>query len=313
MIKSNNLIEKARDLSYEYFGKEITFYVPGMITYNGKKGKYPAISLTGDVCELQCKHCNGRLLKSMIPTITPDGLIKKCKELKKEGNIGVLLSGGCLQDGSIPWKNFIPAIKFIKENYNLFVSIHSGLIDNETAFHLKKAGVDQALIDVIGDDKTLKNIYNLDCGIIKIEESLKALNAANIPTVPHILIGIDYGEIIGEYKAIDIISRNNPESIVFVSLMNLTNTTMNKVDLPDANEIADIMAYTRIKNPDKLMSLGCARERGNHEIELAAIECGINKIAIPSDLAIKKAKDLGLKIIWTDTCCSVPVNYKREK
>jgi len=307
MIEKKNMINRARELSYQYFGKEITFYLPGMITYNGKKGKYPAISLTGDICELQCKHCNGRLLKSMISAVTPEELIIKCENIKNEGNIGVLISGGCDKSGKIPWKHYISAIKTIKERYKLFISIHCGIIDFETALELKKAGIDQALIDVIGNNDTLKSVYNLDCGIDKIEDSVKALKKAEIPVIPHILIGLDYGNIIGEYNAIDIISRNKPDSIVFISLMNLTETTMKKVKLPDPDTIAEIMAYTRIKNPDIVMSLGCARERGNYKIELAAIDCGINRIAIPSENAIKKATESGLKIIWADTCCSVPI------
>ena len=295
MIEKKDIIDRARELSYQHFGREITFYLPGMITYNGKKGKYPVISLTGNICELQCKHCNGRLLKSMISAITPEELIIKCEKINNEGNIGVLISGGCDKFGKIPWKLFISAIKTIKDRFNLFISVHCGIIDFETALSLKEAGIDQALIDVIGDDDTLKKVYNLDCGIKRIEDSLIALKKADIPTIPHILIGLDYGNIIGEYNAIDIISRNKPDSIVFISLMNLTDTTMKKVRLPDPDAIADIMAYTRIKNSEISMSLGCARERGNYKIELAAIDCGINRIAIPSENAIKKAYEFRLE------------------
>jgi hypothetical protein len=306
----DKLITKSREISWRRFGKKITFYHPGMFKYNGKWGNYPAISITGKHCELQCDHCNSKILESMIFATTPEELIEKCIRLKELGNVGCLISGGSQKDGTIPWYNFISAIKTIKETTNLFISIHSGIIDYQMAKKMKDAGVDQALIDVIGDEETFKKIYHVNFGITKIEESLAALKNAGLSIIPHIVVGLDYGKIKGEYQAIDLIKRYNPEVLVIVSLKLLSGTPMRDILPPNPEEIAKIIATARIEMTDVSISLGCARERAKSLIDVLAVECGVNRIAIPSEEAIKKAQEYGLDIIWKKTCCSVPINLK---
>jgi len=306
----DKLITKSREISWRRFGKKITFYHPGMFKYNGKWGNYPAISITGKHCELQCDHCNSKILESMIFATTPEELIQKCIRLEELGNAGCLISGGSQKDGTIPWHNFIPAIKTIKETTNLFISIHSGIIDYQMAKKMKDAGVDQALIDVIGDEETLKKIYHVNFSITKIEESLDALKNAGLSIIPHIVVGLDYGKIKGEYHAIDLIKRYNPEVLVIVSLKRLSGTPMRDILPPNPEEIAKIIATARIEMTDVSISLGCARERANSLIDVLAVECGVNRIAIPSEEAIKKAQEYGLDILWKKTCCSVPINLE---
>jgi uncharacterized radical SAM superfamily protein len=306
----DKLITKSREISWRRFGKKITFYHPGMFKYNGKWGNYPAISITGKHCELQCDHCNSKILESMIFATTPEELIEKCIRLEELGNAGCLISGGSQKDGTIPWYNFISAIKTVKETTNLFISIHSGIIDYQMAKKMKDAGVDQALIDVIGDEETFKKIYHVNFGITKIEESLDALRNTGLSIIPHIVVGLDYGKIKGEYHAIDLIKRYNPEALVIVSLMPLSGTPMRNILPPNPEEVAKIIATARIEMTDVPISLGCARERANSLIDVLAVECGVNRIAIPSEEAIKKAQEYGLDIIWKKTCCSVPINLK---
>jgi hypothetical protein len=81
---------------------------------------------------------------------------------------------------------------------------------------------------------------------------------------------------------------------------------MAKVKPPSAEEIAVLMAKARFDLPFIPFSLGCVRERGNHLIDLLAVESGINRIALPCDEAVKKAEDYALEIEWKRTCCSVP-------
>jgi uncharacterized radical SAM superfamily protein len=244
----------------------------------------------------------------MINITKPDDLIKKCLELEKKGFFGCLISGGSRSDGTIPWGGFIDSIREVKNNTNLHISIHSGIIDFETAKKLKEAGVDQALIDVIGDDKTLKKVYHCNFKIDKIEQSLKALNNAMIPIVPHIVVGLYYGKIIGEYNAIEMIKKYNPEVVNIVGIMRIKNTPMENIILPSAEDIVKIIATAKIEMPDIPISLGCARDRSDSRIDVLAIECGVNRIALPSDEAIEKAKEYRLEINWEKTCCSISNN-----
>ncbi|MBA3036493.1 MAG: radical SAM protein, partial [Desulfobacterium sp.] len=287
--------------------KNIDFYLPGMITLNKEKGKYPAFSITGEYCELNCDHCGGQLLKSMIPAVTPDQLIEKCLKINESGNQGCLISGGCLKNGRLPWEPFIDAISEVKKLTNLNISIHSGLIDLETAKRFKDAGVDQVLIDVIGDDETFNTVCHTSAGIESIKNSLMALKQTGISIAPHIVAGLYYGKIKGELDALRMIAEFKPPILVIVVLMPLTGTPMQNILPPDPFEVAKLIAMARIEMPDTIISLGCARPRGkiSEKLETLAIDSGANRIAIWSDAAINRAKEYGLEIGFHKTCCSV--------
>jgi uncharacterized radical SAM superfamily protein len=302
-------LEEARRISWENLGKQITFYVPGMFFCNGVKGKYPGISITGSQCSLTCDHCGALILETMIPAETPGKLLEKCIRLEKMGNYGVLLSGGCTKKGKLPWHEFIPTIAEIKQKTKLFISIHSGLIDDRDAVALKAAGVDQALIDVVGNDETYKKVYHVPFGVVEIQKTMEALQKADLPTVPHVVCGLDYGRITGEKQALEMISQFTVDQVVIVSLMNLAGTRMEKVIPPDAHDVAHIIAKARTLMPKTAISLGCARQRGNVLMETLAIDAGINRMALPSEEAILRAKFHDLEIRYQKTCCSVTKNF----
>lgn len=306
------LIKKSRMISWKNFGKNISFYHPGMFWYHGSWGEYPVLSITGNKCRLLCNHCKGKILESMISVTHSQDLLETCVRLEKKGAKGILISGGSAQDGSLPWNDFISGIHAVKEKTNLFISIHSGILEYKTADMLKKAGVDQALIDVIGDDETLRDVYHCDFGVNKIKQTLEVLQETGISCIPHIVIGLNYGKIKGEYKAIDMIRTYDPRVVTFVSLMPLTGTPMEKITPVAPEEIARIIAEARMNMPHSLISLGCARDRTNPNLDVLAVELGVNRIALPSDEAIEKAKAYGLTIKWQKTCCSLPI-LKNEK
>lgn len=277
-----------------------------MFTYFGEKGSYPCVSITGSKCVLQCNHCKGRLLETMIPVTNPEKLIEICKNLSKKGTEGILLTGGCSINGSLPWKEFISSIRYCKDHFPLLISIHTGLLDLETTFLLTNSGIDQALIDIIGDDETWKNVYHIDHGVKKLQETLTYLKESRISLVPHIVVGLNYGNITGEYRALELLMDIPMEALVFVSLMPLTGTPMKNCKPPSAHEISALITKAKKMYPNTVLSLGCARERGNYQIDLLALESGIDRIAIPSEETVKKAKEEGYEIHWKKTCCSVP-------
>ncbi|MDI6703909.1 MAG: hypothetical protein QME40_04475 [bacterium] len=300
------IIDRARELSWKNFGKRITFYHPGMFYYEGEWGRYSAISITGKRCILQCDHCKGKILDQMPVATTPQELVALCCEFDKRGDFGCLITGGSLANGSLPWKEFIPAIKEVKSKTRLFLSIHSGIIERKTAWALKEAGIDQALIDVIGDDEIAKKVCHIDSFIDKVTKSIEAFEYVSLPVIPHIVVGIDYGNIRGEYKAIDILKPFSISRLVIVVLMPLVATPMEGVEPPKAEDVSRIIAYGRINMPFTHISLGCARPRGDRHIDVLAVDCGVNSIAIPSQEAIKRARGYGLSAFFQKTCCSVP-------
>jgi uncharacterized radical SAM superfamily protein len=172
--------------------------------------------------------------------------------------------------------------------------------------------VDQALIDVIGSDETYRNIYHVPFGVIEIEKALAALREADLPTVPHVVCGLDYGRFAGEVAALEMISRFSVEQVVIVSLMTLKGTEMEKTIPPRAEDVTRIILAARSLMPATCISLGCARERGNVKMETLAIDAGINRMALPSEEAVQRANHYGLEIRYQKTCCSVPTDFSSE-
>jgi uncharacterized radical SAM superfamily protein len=303
------MLEEARRISWNNRGRRITFFLPGMFILDGQTGNYPALSITGPRCDLRCDHCQGKLLESMIPADDPDALFEKCLALERTGCCGVLISGGCDRDGCLPWEPFLPAIRAVKEKTRLFISVHAGFIRENDAAGLKQAGVDQALVDVIGDDETLQRVYHVPFGVERIAAGLEALQTAGVPIVPHIVCGIDYGRMRGEQKALDIVAPFKVEQVVVLSLMGIPATPVQRVDPPRAEAVAELIALARFKLPETLISLGCARPRGSRRLEVLAVDAGVNRMALPSDEAVERARSYGLDIRYQKTCCSVPADW----
>ena len=59
-----------------------------------------------------------------------------------------------------------------------------GQIDLETARRLKESGVDQALVDIIGDDATAREVYHLAEGASAIRRTMESLTLAGLEIIP---------------------------------------------------------------------------------------------------------------------------------
>ena len=99
-----------------------------MFVINGCRGSYHAVSITGTLCELDCDHCEGLLLKNMHAANNPGDLVDFAMRAFNRGDKGLLISGGCDRKGKLPWSNFLNAIEHIKKKTNLQVTIHAGQV-----------------------------------------------------------------------------------------------------------------------------------------------------------------------------------------
>jgi uncharacterized radical SAM superfamily protein len=302
LLDSGNLILKKR---------RIHFYAPSFMYYKtshyqSKPKDFPTISITGKGCELNCKHCEGKVLETMYAVHTPKQLIEICTELKRKSALGCLISGGCLSDGSVPIRQFIPAIAQIKHDLSLTILIHTGIIDNDTAKQLKTAGVDAALIDIIGSDETINEIYNLKITIKNYAKSLQALEEAKIDFVPHVIVGLHYGNLKGEYIALSMISKHKPSALVILSFMPIHGTLMAKTKPPTPLAIAKVLATARTMFPKTPLVLGCMRPKGTHraQTDVLSLKAGVDAIAFPSEEAIKYAKQQRYDVSFSSNCCS---------
>jgi hypothetical protein len=310
-LTTNELLKKAWHIRTKNFSKELIVSAPSAKTYitdhyKNSKNKFVNISVTGDYCELNCEHCKGELLRSMIHVKSPEELNRRIDMLHRDGCLGMLISGGSLKSGSVPLDGYYGCMSYAKSR-GMRVIVHTGVVDRSTARNLSKAGVDQALIDVIGDQRTMREVCHLDSSPKVYKESLKLLKDEGVRVAPHVVIGLHFGKILGEYNAVKMISESGADAIVLVVLSPFYDTPMFGVDTPSSEEVARVVAITRILNPGTPVTLGCARPPGGQKssIEKLAVQAGVNAIAYPLDETIEYTHSLGLKTKFKETCCSL--------
>ncbi len=303
-----NLLDRRLLLPRE---NKIRFYAPSFMYYKtshycSSANDFPTISVTGKSCALKCKHCGGVVLDTMLPANTPERLFELCAQLKRNGALGCLISGGCRPDGSVPIGNFVGTIEKIKRELGLTVFVHTGIIDLNTAKALKEAGADAALIDIVGSDQTIKEIYNLNVTVKDYAESLRALHNSRIAFVPHVIVGLHYGELRGELAALEMIAKTKPSAVVIIAFMPIHRTEMKDVNPPKPIEIAKVAATARLMFPSIPIVLGCMRPRGKHQAEtdVLAIKAGVDAIAFPAEEAIRFAEKQGFETSFSSFCCS---------
>jgi uncharacterized radical SAM superfamily protein len=309
----NALQTEAFRIRKAYFGNELTFSIPGTISYHdntlpSQKEKFAAISVTGSHCALRCEHCKGKLLESMIPAKDPDTFIQIAERLRTEGAHGILVSGGADKTGEVPLREFIPAIKALKSRDPHFkIIVHTGLIQEEPAKELKEARVDQILIDVIGDDDTIRDVYHLNRGVEDYEETLIMLKQMGHHLAPHIIIGHHFGEIKGEWRALEMVTRIGVETLVLVVIKPLLPIKSAGIKIPKPEEASRVSAIARILNPKIPIRMGCIRPAHpwKAEMEKGFIDSGVNTIAYPLQGTIDYAKEIGLTTRSVETCCSL--------
>jgi lipoyl synthase len=291
--------------------KETRFYAPSFTYYKTKyycssPTSFPTISVTGSGCALNCKHCGGKVLETMHPALSPEELFELCAKLKQAGAAGCLISGGCLPDGSLPLDGFVDAIKKIKRELGLTVFVHTGMITSETAVALKKAGVDAALIDVVGSAETIKKALNLNITPKDYADSLKALDKSGLNFVPHVIVGLNEGKLDGELDALKMVAAVEPSALVIIAFMPIRGTAMEKTSPPKPEHIAKVAATARLMFPKTLLILGCMRPKGKTrgETDVLALKAGVDAIAFPSEEAVRYADGRGWKTSFSSFCCA---------
>jgi uncharacterized radical SAM superfamily protein len=237
---------------------------------------------------------------------SPEELRNILKELKTNGGIGCLVSGGCTSTGKVPLTRFSDVLKKAKD-LGLKVVAHTGLVDEEEASSLVEAQVDCVSMDVIGGESTLKEVYHVKASVSEIDHSLKLLSDAGLKITPHILIGIHYGKILSEKKAIDLATSHSPDALIFIIFTPIRGTLMETVKPPAPHQASKLIAYARLKLRDAPIVLGCMRPSGSYRetIDVLAVKEGVNGIAFPSKAVMDYATKAGFESISKPYCCSL--------
>jgi lipoyl synthase len=298
--------------------RSVRFYTPTFKSYETSelkdcgKNSFPAFSITGGACALDCDHCRAKILQPMIPATNPEMLDSRVRDLIMLQDLkGFLLSGGSNRRNEVPYERYLPTVEKLKHDYpHLRIAVHSALLDQARAKGLEAAGVDVAMTDVIGAQETIREVYHLERSVDDFEATLAALRTTRMEIVPHIVIGLHYGTLKGEFNALDMISRHAVDALVLVIVMPYYAAPETPFDTIAPGEIAQVFRAARQRLPALPLLLGCARPPGLHKlaVDSYALMAGLDGIAFPAE-GIKGVADiLGRPVSQEHACCSMAVD-----
>ncbi len=274
------------------------------------KNSFPAFSITAGACALDCDHCQAKILEPMIPATKPEMLDQKVRDMILLQDLqGFLLSGGSNRKNEIRYERFYPVIENLKRDFpHLRIAIHTALTDELGAKRMEAAGVDTAMMDVIGHQETIRQVYHLDRPVDDFEATLAALCSTSMEVTPHIVVGLHYGKILGEKNALDIIARHDVHALVLVVIMPFYARPGTFVT-PSTSDVGRIFLEARQRLPDKQVLLGCARPPGMHKrvTDAYAVMAGLDGIAFPADGAVEVSRAIGRTYHQEHACCSIKI------
>ena len=307
-------LEESWKIARRNFGPFVSFFAPAVKRYSTEE--FPAcgscsfmgVSITGGECDLQCDHCRAEILKPMPSARTPEKLWEVAQAFRSRGAGGILISGGSNVSGVVPLLPFVETMKRIKTELHMKINVHVGLPTEEIIQGLAYVGIDSAMMDIIGSEETLEKVYHLKkVKVADFERALGRLCEAGVNASPHIVIGLHWGKIIGEFEALRITSQFKIASLVLVALMPAERTPMFSVIPPSPLEMSHVFGQARLLFPKTNILLGCERPIGEHKVftDILALKAGVNGIAYPAEGVVQMAKQLGLKASLSDMCCSL--------
>jgi lipoyl synthase len=289
-----------------FFRPGFRSYAPGFFGETGSCGT-TALSITGPECRLLCKHCGGSILRGMKAVVTPEALRREAHRVFQRGGRSILVSGGSEDHGGVPLVPFFPVLKEIRSEWGLKVLVHTGLVSSKVADGLAKVGIEAALLDIVGHEETILQVCHLRVSVGEYEESLRRLTERSVPTAPHIIMGLHFGRMKGEIRALEIITRYPVKAVVLVGLRPLPHTAMAGVTPPDPEILGAFFARAREMFPRTPLILGCERPLGRHrqQTDTLALTSGLDGIAFPTEQALNFAREEGLEIRTSAECCAL--------
>ncbi|NLH79520.1 MAG: radical SAM protein, partial [Phyllobacteriaceae bacterium] len=207
----------------------------------------------------------------------------------------------------IRYERFFPVLERLKRDFpKLEIAVHSALIDRPRAKAMEAAGVDTVMMDVIGAQETIAQVYHLDRRVEDFEETLAALCETRMEVVPHVVIGLHFGRILGEANALDMVARHPVHSLVFVVIMPFY-AAPGTFETPDTAEVGRLFLKGRRMVPDRDVLLGCARPAGMHKrvTDAYAVMAGLDGIAYPAEGAVEVARLIDRPFTQQMSCCSM--------
>ena len=312
------LVDALEKTAHEHPLGPLRFYTPTFRSYASEelkgcgKASFPAFSITAGACALNCDHCQAKILEPMIPATKPEELERKVRDLVMLKELGgFLLSGGSNRRNEVPYERFYPTIEKLKREFpHLRIAVHSALLDEVRAKRMESAGVDVAMMDVIGAQETIRDVYHLDRPVSDFEATLAALTATKMEVVPHIVIGLHYGRLLGEENALDIISRYNVAALILVIVSPIYAPPDKPFATIGTDDVAKVFVAARQRISNAPVQLGCIRPAGLHKLttDAYAVMAGFDGIAYPAEGTVALARAIGRPVEQEHACCSISLN-----
>jgi len=297
-------------------GEPVNFYTPTFKHFESAeiaacgRNAWPALSITGSDCKLKCDHCKAAILEPMIPARTPEALWRRVNELIAGGAEGMLLTGGSNHANEVEYGPFYSTLRRIKREFPDFrIALHTALVDEVAADAMAESGVDVAMMDLIGAQETITQVYHLKRSVEDFERTLEILVARPMKVVPHIVLGLHYGRLLGEARALEMLVRHTPDAVVLVVVMPFYAPPKRPFAIPEPRDVGHLFLEARRRLPQTPLLLGCARPPGEarRQIDTYAVLAGLNGIAHPSEGIVELAARLERPVRVSPACCSIAV------
>lgn len=247
---------------------------------------FPAVSVTGGRCVQMCSHCRGKHLSGMV-SAEASGSIPSLS-----GRNGVLVSGGCLENGEVPLSDRIAEIEEAAVNGG--VNVHAGFADRKTIEALVAAGVDRFSVDIHQDPDVISNVLNLERSPSDYGRLLEEIRDAGGTAVPHLTLG--FGERDFRESA-ELVRGLGFREIVLLTLV----PGSGEFTYPSEEETVSAASY--LMGLGLSVTLGCMRDRGMRGLEEKLLRLGIVRMANPSAETLHKAEAMGLSVDVDRRCC----------
>jgi uncharacterized radical SAM superfamily protein len=312
-MNATAVVSEGMRLRVERFGTAIEFYAPGLKRWQSSEwtperpNRFLPVSVTGTACALQCDHCRTKVLEGMVTLGEERDLFATARRLRERGTDGILVSGGSQRHGGVPLLPHLDAMRRVREELGMRVVVHSGVVSPKLAAGLAAAGVDGVMLDIIGAEETIRDVYHLDLVPADFERALELLARHGLRIIPHIVLGLHYGRLLGEWNALEMIARYPVSTLILVVLTPLVGTPMAHLPPPPPADVSDFFATARARMSDTRVNLGCGRPMGEMKVALdrAAINHGLNGIAYPAEGMVAYARERGLEPAFHEYCCSL--------
>ena len=252
--------------------------------------RFPAVTIDRD-CSLMCDHCRGGFLDGMTLTASPEALHSFGMGLAERDGTGVLISGGFDGEGRLGIGPFLPSIRRLSDETDLILNVHSGFLDAEGADALASAGVDIVSVDLIGDARTIRDIYHLERDPADHLETGRCVLDAGMELVPHVTMGLHRGELVGERTAVSMAVELGAKALIMNALV---ESVLPGLDAPPV----DLMSWARGEFDGRLL-LGCMYPRGRGFVE-AAEGAGFDGAVAPGGDALEGCCAMAVRDDWIE-------------